>query len=252
MARQQVTVALSGDGGDELFAGYDRYQVAMSHRHFDHVPDWMGRLYRRRLHHHLPPGTYGKNRAWNASLSARERYLDDISIFPALHREKNFFTADFLRVFRRAAGPLGQFRRYYDDAPASDALSKLLYLDTKTYLAGDILTKVDRMSMATSLEVRVPMLDHEFVEWVAARPIVEVTKRNSEISAEEAGRTAGDSSYLAASAQTGVRASVGTVDEKRTQRAVALCTAGAAELAARLFQARRGTYAAVRTLAWAP
>jgi len=171
MARQQVTVALSGDGGDELFAGYDRYHVAMSHRHFDHVPDWMGRMYRQRLHHRLPPGTYGKNRAWNASLSARERYLDDISILPALHREKNFFTEEFLQSASRLPDPFVQFRRFYDDAPASDALSKLLYLDTKTYLAGDILTKVDRMSMATSLEVRVPMLDHEFVEWVAALPI---------------------------------------------------------------------------------
>jgi asparagine synthase (glutamine-hydrolysing) len=171
MARQQVTVALSGDGGDELFAGYDRYQVAMNHRHFDHVPDWMGRIYRRRLHHRLPAGTYGKNRAWNASLSARERYLDDISALPALHREQNFFTEEFLRASAKLPDPLTQFRRYYDDAPASDGLSRLLYLDTKTYLAGDILTKVDRMSMATSLEVRVPMLDHEFVEWVAGLPI---------------------------------------------------------------------------------
>jgi asparagine synthase (glutamine-hydrolysing) len=171
MARQQVKVALSGDGGDELFAGYDRYQVAMNHRHFDHVPDWMGRIYRRRLHHRLPAGTYGKNRAWNASLSARERYLDDISALPALHREQNFFTEEFLRASAKLPDPLTQFRRYYDDAPASDALSRLLYLDTKTYLAGDILTKVDRMSMATSLEVRVPMLDHEFVEWVAGLPI---------------------------------------------------------------------------------
>jgi asparagine synthase (glutamine-hydrolysing) len=171
MARQQVTVALSGDGGDELFAGYDRYQVAMNHRHFDHVPDWMGRIYRRRLHHRLPSGTYGKNRAWNASLSARERYLDDISILPALHREKNIFTEEFLRASARLPDPLLQFRRYYDAAPASDALSRILYLDTKTYLAGDILTKVDRMSMATSLEVRAPMLDHEFVECVAGLPI---------------------------------------------------------------------------------
>jgi asparagine synthase (glutamine-hydrolysing) len=171
MARQQVTVALSGDGGDELFAGYDRYQVAMNHRHFDRVPEWIGRAYRQNLHHRLPAGVYGKNRAWNASLSARERYLDDVSALPVFHRERSLFTEEFLEASAGLPDPLVQFRRYYDDAPATDALSRLLYLDTKTYLAGDILTKVDRMSMATSLEVRVPMLDHELVEWVAGLPI---------------------------------------------------------------------------------
>jgi asparagine synthase (glutamine-hydrolysing) len=171
MARQQVTVALSGDGGDELFAGYDRYQVAMNHRYFDHLPDWMGDFYRRRLHHHLPTGAYGRNRAWNLSLSARERYLDDISLLPVLHREKDLFTEEFLESSARLPDPLGQFLRLYDDAPASDALSRLLFLDTKTYLAGDILTKVDRMSMAVSLEVRSPLLDHQLVEWVAGLPI---------------------------------------------------------------------------------
>jgi asparagine synthase (glutamine-hydrolysing) len=68
--------------------------------------------------------------------------------------------------------PLHAFRDFYDHTPGNpDDLSRLLYLDTKTYLAGDILTKVDRMSMATSLEVRVPMLDQEFVEWAASLPI---------------------------------------------------------------------------------
>jgi asparagine synthase (glutamine-hydrolysing) len=67
---------------------------------------------------------------------------------------------------------LQSFRDYYDRAPGNpDGLSRLLYLDTKTYLTGDILAKVDRMSMATSLEVRVPLLDHELVEWVASLPI---------------------------------------------------------------------------------
>ncbi len=170
MARQGVTVALSGDGGDELFAGYDRYQVAMD-RQSDGMPAWMGRLYRDQLHPRMPAGVYGKNRAWNASLAARDRYLDDVSYFPALDRERGLFTEEFLRSAALCPLPLRQFQQYYDQAPAHDALSRLLYLDTKTYLTADILAKVDRMSMATSLEARVPMLDHEFVEWAASLPI---------------------------------------------------------------------------------
>ena len=171
MARQYVTVALSGDGGDELFAGYDRYLVAMDRRKFDRIPGWLGRIYRDRLHPHVPDAMYGKNLAWNASLAARDRYLDDVSYLPALHRERRLFSDEFLEAAGALPDPLLQWRRYYDDAPANDSLSRLLYLDTKTYLTADILAKVDRMSMATSLEVRVPMLDHEFVEWVAGLPI---------------------------------------------------------------------------------
>jgi asparagine synthase (glutamine-hydrolysing) len=171
MARQHVTVALSGDGGDELFAGYDRYLVAMERKKFDRVPQWLGRLYRDQVHERIPAGMYGKNLAWNASLGARDRYLDGVSYLPVLHREQSLFSREFLESSRRLPDPLQQWRRYYDDAPASDALSRLLYLDTKTYLTADILAKVDRMSMATSLEVRVPMLDHEFVEWVAGLPV---------------------------------------------------------------------------------
>jgi asparagine synthase (glutamine-hydrolysing) len=171
MARQHVTVALSGDGGDELFAGYDRYLGAIARRRYDRIPQWVGRFYRDHLHERLPAGTYGRNLAWNASLAARDRYLDEISFFPALQRERGLFSDEFLGQAEKLEDPWQLFRAYYDKAPASDPIGRLLYLDTKTYLAGDILTKVDRMSMATSLEVRVPMLDHEFVEWVAALPM---------------------------------------------------------------------------------
>jgi asparagine synthase (glutamine-hydrolysing) len=171
MARRQVTVALSGDGGDELFAGYDRYLVAMERPKFDPLQRWLGPLYRDRIHGLIPAGMYGKNLAWNASLNDRDRYLDGISFLPALHRERDLFTPEFLESARRLPDPLLEWRRLYDGAPAHDRLSRLLYLDTKTYLNSDILTKVDRMSMATSLEVRVPMLDHELLEWVTSLPV---------------------------------------------------------------------------------
>ena len=177
MARRQVTVALSGDGGDELFAGYDRYLVAMERPKFDPLQRWLGPLYRDRIHGLIPAGMYGKNLAWNSSLNDRDRYLDGISFFPALHRERDLFTPEFLESARRLPDPLLEWQRLYDSAPAHDRLSRLLYLDTKTYLNSDILTKVDRMSMATSLEVRVPMLDHEVVEWVTSLP-VELKFRN--------------------------------------------------------------------------
>jgi asparagine synthase (glutamine-hydrolysing) len=173
MARQHVTVALSGDGGDEMFAGYDRYALAMQRKHFDNLPQWAGRFYRRVLHPNLSAGFYGKNLAWNTSLNWRDRYLDSVTYLPARERERSLFSKDFLVVADRMSDPLQQFQNYFDHAPgaAPDDLSRLLYLDTKTYLVGDILTKVDRMSMATSLEVRVPMLDHEFVELAASLPI---------------------------------------------------------------------------------
>jgi len=177
MARRQVTVALSGDGGDELFAGYDRYLVAMERPKFDPLPRWLGPIYRDRIHGLIPAGMYGKNLAWNASLNDRDRYLDGISFFPALHRERELFTPEFLESAGRLPDPLLEWQRLYDGAPAHDRLSRLLYLDTKTYLNGDILAKVDRMSMATSLEVRVPMLDHELLEWVTSLP-VELKFRN--------------------------------------------------------------------------
>ena len=171
MAREHVTVALSGDGGDELFAGYDRYLTAMERRKFDRMPRWLGRFYREQVHDLVPAGMYGRNLAWNASLSPLERYLDGVSFFPALHRERKLFTDEFLESARRLPDPLQHWLGYYDKAPAKDVLSRLMYLDMKTYLTADILAKVDRMSMATSLEVRVPMLDHKFLEWVAALPV---------------------------------------------------------------------------------
>lgn len=171
MARQYVTVALSGDGGDELFAGYDRYAINLWRQHFNGIPGWMGRLFRERVYRHLPPTFHGRRLAWNISLPPGERYLDDICYLPALDRERGLFSDGFLSWAGESVAPLHQFQTYLSTAAANDHLSRLLYLDSKTYLTADILAKVDRMSMATSLEVRVPLLDHQFVEWVTSLPI---------------------------------------------------------------------------------
>jgi len=171
LARQHVTVALSGDGGDELFAGYNRYIVNWNRRRYDMVPGWVGKVYREHLYPRLPSTVKGRKFAWNVTLSLRDRYLDGISFLPALHRERDLFSEEFVRSAEGRTDPFLQFQHYYDEAPATDPLSRLLYLDSKTYLPADILTKVDRMSMAISLEMRCPLLDHEFVEWVAGLPI---------------------------------------------------------------------------------
>jgi asparagine synthase (glutamine-hydrolysing) len=166
MARRHVTVVLSGDGGDEAFGGYDRYRVHLQERSGFPVPQWAGRWYRNQVYPRLGYGTPGRNLAYSLSLPWSERYLEAVSIVPS-QRNFTLLSSEFLNSFEPDADPLNLFRRYLSEAPARDPVSQVLYLDTKTYLPGDILTKVDRMSMLTSLEARVPMLDHVFLEWVA-------------------------------------------------------------------------------------
>lgn len=168
LARQHVTVALSGDGGDELLAGYGRYTSHMRRRWTGLLPLFpfgSGSLYRKYIHPHFPTAWPGRRFVFNLSLPRRYRYLDSISVLPAGNRERSLFSDDFI-AYANHTSPYGAIQQYLSH-PGSDALSELLYLDTKTYLPGDILTKVDRMSMATSLEVRAPLLDHVFGEWAA-------------------------------------------------------------------------------------
>jgi asparagine synthase (glutamine-hydrolysing) len=168
LARQHVTVALSGDGGDEVFAGYDRYRIHLENRSFDWIPGWAGRFYRKTVHPRLPYSMPARKLAYSVALPWQERYIESISL-QAFERDMGLLSPEF-REQANGADPLNIMRGYLDRAPARDPLSRVLYLDTKTYLPGDILTKVDRMSMLTSLEARVPLLDHEFVEWVTALP----------------------------------------------------------------------------------
>jgi asparagine synthase (glutamine-hydrolysing) len=170
LARQHVTVALNGDGGDELFAGYDRYEQNVNGNALNGFPQWMGRFYREHLYPHLPAAISGRNYVYNATLSPRERYLDSVTHLPAWGRERLLFSADFISLAGDGAQAPELFRQYYDTALAQDPLSRLQYLDAKTNLPFQLLTKVDRMSMACSLETRVPILDHCFVEWVTSLP----------------------------------------------------------------------------------
>jgi len=169
LARKHVKVALSGDGGDEAFAGYDRYRIHLHDRAYERIPGWAKRLYREYVHRWVPYAMPGRNLAYSISLPWQERYTEGVS-FQSFQREMGILSTDFVSANSVAANgaPLKAFRELLDKAPAHDPLSRVLYLDTKTYLPGDILTKVDRMSMATSLEARVPMLDHVFLEWVTA------------------------------------------------------------------------------------
>jgi len=170
MARQHVTVALSGDGGDELFAGYDRYRIHSNRRFFEYIPEWARRFYRDRLFPLTPRSMKGRKFSYNVSLPWRERYVDGLSFVPGFERDAPLLSDDFRQILRHSDDPQNVLLRYFAKAPARDPVSELLYVDTKTYMVGDILTKVDRMSMLNSLEVRVPMLDHKFVEWVTGLP----------------------------------------------------------------------------------
>ena len=170
MARKHVTVALSGDGGDEIFAGYDRYGIHLRRKIFERIPRGTWRWYREHVYPRLPGNMRGKKFSYNVSLPWRERYVDGISFVPSFERDMPLWSNEFRETLKGAGNPEDVMYGYFDRAPANDPISQMLYVDTKTYMVADILTKVDRMSMATSLEVRVPILDHQFAEWATGLP----------------------------------------------------------------------------------
>ena len=165
-AVQHVKVALSGDGGDELFAGYDRFQALEKLRRFDRSPHAL-RTFVSWIADRLPYSAYGKNYLHMLSRStALERYFES-NFAPWLLREELLepdwmLPADGAYLTRALAGFL-----LPGDA---DLLSQALYFETTQNLPGDMLVKVDRMSMANSLEVRCPVLDHELAELAASIP----------------------------------------------------------------------------------
>jgi asparagine synthase (glutamine-hydrolysing) len=169
LAREHVKVVLTGDGGDELFAGYSRYVTERNRSKFDLVPQVVKKAVMDPLSRTMPHGAWGRNYLQNVSLDPISRYLDTVSVFTGLNKA-SLYTADFSDQLRNSSHLGSYFHELSRCVKSSAPLDSLLYIDSKTYLPGDILTKVDRMSMAVSLEARVPLLDHKLIEFVTRIP----------------------------------------------------------------------------------
>ncbi|MCI0417946.1 MAG: asparagine synthase (glutamine-hydrolyzing) [Acidobacteria bacterium] len=173
MARQRVTVALSGDGGDENFAGYRRYYFdLLENRLRSYLPGWVrssviagvARIYPKA--DWLPQFLRAKTLLTNLSLPPEEGYFRSVSgIEDSL--KVRLLSADFRGQLNGHSRASDLLAGYFERSKAPDPLSAVQYVDIKTYLADDICTKVDRASMANSLEVRNPFLDHRLVEFAA-------------------------------------------------------------------------------------
>ena len=126
---------------------------------------------RARLPHpaRLPHGAWGRNYLYNVSLDPTARFLDSVSVFTSLNR-KSLYTPAFLENLSNGVFAASLFQELDGKVKTNEPLDRLLYTDSKTYLPGDILTKVDRMSMAASLETRAPLLDHKLIEFVMTVP----------------------------------------------------------------------------------
>ena len=177
MAREHVTVILSGDGGDEVFAGYRRYLWANDMTKYDFVPAPVKRIFFGATAAMLPDGMRGKGMLTHLSKDPFQRYAG-LNTHADNGYLGNLLSDTLLKELEGRELPgYWNLRRFYESFDG-DYLSRIQYADTKTYLAEDILTKVDRASMLNSLETRAPLLDHELVELAARIPSAMKVRKN--------------------------------------------------------------------------
>jgi len=177
LTRKHVTVALTGDGGDELFAGYDRFRAAQMAAYYARIPKSAHQAINTALGS-LPQSTaYGSlvrnvNRFVRAArLPLPERYLDWVRVVPE----------EWTRALVGGDGEETVLQHYtcYFEKPDEEIVTQLLDVNMRTYLLDDLLVKADRASMAASLESRSPFLDHRLVEFAAQIPTALKLQRNT-------------------------------------------------------------------------
>jgi len=178
MAREYVKVVLSGDGGDELFAGYDTYIADKVATYYDRLPGFIKNRLIKKVFDSIPPSSKKKG-----FINRSKRFIEGTRLPKNLRHarwmsflqpeEKNLLYADIMKRNLVNEDPYKFIYHYFNEAAfnnSHDGLNQQLYVDLKTYLVDDILVKVDRMSMATSLETRVPFLDYRFIEFISSIP----------------------------------------------------------------------------------